>query len=231
MGVYVCVVYVDAIVRVLTRIHCIHHVDCRLSITVIHMVSCIVMWNHIMWWSIIRIGKQEYHAWHSSTCCLCAWPSVQYVAMRPTSCSCCVSSCVAPCAILMWFWVMSMPFPPYLIYPILLYRMLCPWYSIFIVLSCFWFCRISFLAFPLLSSSRCSRLRLIDWGLAEFYHKGTEYNVRVASRYFKGPELLVNMRDYDYSLDIWSLGCMFAGIVSQHATATACHHAFMWLAR
>ena len=29
------------------------------------------------------------------------------------------------------------------------------------------------------------RLRLIDWGLAEFYHPGQEYNVRVASRYFK----------------------------------------------
>jgi serine/threonine protein kinase len=35
------------------------------------------------------------------------------------------------------------------------------------------------------------KLRLIDWGLAEFYHPEQEYNVRVASRYFKGPELLV----------------------------------------
>lgn len=57
------------------------------------------------------------------------------------------------------------------------------------------------------------KLRLIDWGLAEFYHAKTEYNVRVASRYFKGPELLVNMRDYDYSLDMWSLGCMLAGMM------------------
>ena len=99
------------------------------------------------------------------------------------------------------------------------------------------------------------KVRLIDWGLAEFYHQGQEYNVlilslslslflspssnsnmlsppkrirsshvhiflspptsqvRVASRYFKGPELLVNIQDYDYSLDIWSLGCMFAGMV------------------
>merc|ERR1712130_665513 len=56
-------------------------------------------------------------------------------------------------------------------------------------------------------------LRLIDWGLAEFYLPKQEYNVRVASRYFKGPELLVNMRDYDYSLDMWSLGCMFAGMI------------------
>ena len=91
------------------------------------------------------------------------------------------------------------------------------------------------------------QLRLIDWGLAEFYHPEREYNVRVASRYFKGPELLVDLQarrarnsarkyrrairrarnssaqcahralsvcqDYDYSLDMWSLGCMFAGMV------------------
>ena len=29
------------------------------------------------------------------------------------------------------------------------------------------------------------KLRLIDWGLAEFYHPRQDYNVRVASRYFK----------------------------------------------
>lgn len=57
------------------------------------------------------------------------------------------------------------------------------------------------------------KLCLIDWGLAEFYHPGREYNVRVASRYFKGPELLVDFEDYDYSLDMWSLGCMFAGMI------------------
>ncbi|KAJ9562501.1 hypothetical protein OSB04_007661 [Centaurea solstitialis] len=57
------------------------------------------------------------------------------------------------------------------------------------------------------------KLRLIDWGLAEFYHPEKEYNVRVASRYFKGPELLVDLQDYDYSLDLWSLGCMFAGMI------------------
>ena len=56
-------------------------------------------------------------------------------------------------------------------------------------------------------------LRLIDWGLAEYYIPGTLYNVRVASRYFKGPELLVDLQDYDYSLDMWSLGCMFAAII------------------
>jgi casein kinase II subunit alpha len=78
------------------------------------------------------------------------------------------------------------------------------------------------------------KLRLIDWGLAEFYHPGKskissrnfelfyspveyfvgqEYNVRVASRYFKGPELLVDYQMYDYSLDMWSLGCMLASMI------------------
>jgi casein kinase II subunit alpha len=57
------------------------------------------------------------------------------------------------------------------------------------------------------------KLRLIDWGLAEFYHPKTQYNVRVASRYFKGPELLVDFQEYDYSLDMWSYGCMFASMV------------------
>lgn len=56
-------------------------------------------------------------------------------------------------------------------------------------------------------------LRLIDWGLAEFYHVNTPVNVRVASRYYKGPELLVDYQLYDYSLDCWSLGCMFAGMI------------------
>ena len=58
-----------------------------------------------------------------------------------------------------------------------------------------------------------SQLRLVDWGLAEFYHPGQEYNVRVASRYFKGPELLVDHQQYDYSLDMWSFGCMLASMV------------------
>ena len=56
-------------------------------------------------------------------------------------------------------------------------------------------------------------LKIVDWGLADYYLPNKEYNVRVASRYFKGPELLVNNKFYDYSLDIWSLGCMFAGMV------------------
>lgn len=56
-------------------------------------------------------------------------------------------------------------------------------------------------------------LRLIDWGLAEFYHSEQKYNVRVASRYFKSPELLIDYVYYDYSLDLWSFGCMLASMI------------------
>ena len=65
----------------------------------------------------------------------------------------------------------------------------------------------------LIINHKKKQLRLIDWGLAEFYIPEQDYNVRVASRYFKGPELLVDDIYYDYSLDIWSLGCMFAGMI------------------
>ncbi|KAL4249874.1 protein kinase superfamily protein [Abortiporus biennis] len=57
------------------------------------------------------------------------------------------------------------------------------------------------------------KLRLIDWGLAEFYHPDTEYHVRVGSRYYKGSELLVGYKKYDYSLDMWSVGCMLASML------------------
>ncbi|KAK6996507.1 kinase domain-containing protein [Favolaschia claudopus] len=56
-------------------------------------------------------------------------------------------------------------------------------------------------------------LRLIDWGLAEFYHPNVEYHVRVGSRHYKPPELLVGYKRYDYSLDLWSTGCMFAAMI------------------
>lgn len=58
--------------------------------------------------------------------------------------------------------------------------------------------------------SHTKQLKIIDWGLAEFYLPEQEYSVRVASRYYKGPELLVGYVYYDYSLDIWSFGCILA---------------------
>mmetsp|Transcript_83382 Transcript_83382/g.131667 ORF Transcript_83382/g.131667 Transcript_83382/m.131667 type:complete len:441 (+) Transcript_83382:54-1376(+) len=57
------------------------------------------------------------------------------------------------------------------------------------------------------------KLFIIDWGLSEYYHDGHNYSTRVSSRYYKAPELLINLQCYDYSLDMWSLGCILAGMV------------------
>ena len=54
------------------------------------------------------------------------------------------------------------------------------------------------------------QVRLIDWGLAEYYLPEFAYNVRVASRAYKSPELLVGYPYYDYGLDMWSFGCVMA---------------------
>ena len=39
--------------------------------------------------------------------------------------------------------------------------------------------------FTPMTKEKKRELRLIDWGLAGFYHSGRAYNVRLASRYFK----------------------------------------------
>jgi casein kinase II subunit alpha len=56
-------------------------------------------------------------------------------------------------------------------------------------------------------------VKIIDWGLAEFYFPDRPFNVKVASRYYKAPELLVNYQYYDYSVDMWAFGVMFAGFI------------------
>ena len=61
-------------------------------------------------------------------------------------------------------------------------------------------------------------VKLIDWGLAEYFHMDKDYNVKVASREYKGPELLVNIREYDYSLDVFSLGCVMANMILKAGT-------------
>ncbi|OHS95404.1 CMGC family protein kinase [Tritrichomonas foetus] len=57
------------------------------------------------------------------------------------------------------------------------------------------------------------KLRLLDWGLADFYFPKLAYSARVGTRIFKPPELLINYPYYDYSLDIWATGLTFASMM------------------
>lgn len=56
-------------------------------------------------------------------------------------------------------------------------------------------------------------LTLIDLGLADFFRPGQRFNVRVASRHYKSPELLVGFESYDYAVDMWGVGCILAGLL------------------
>ena len=67
--------------------------------------------------------------------------------------------------------------------------------------------------FFVLNSWACCLFGLACW-YSQFYTMLAYNNVTNFYRYFKGPELLIDLQDYDYSLDLWSLGCMFAGMVS-----------------
>ena len=58
-----------------------------------------------------------------------------------------------------------------------------------------------------------SPLVLIDFGLADFYLPNKAFNVRVASRHYKAPELLLGYEFYDYGIDMWGVGCILAGLL------------------
>lgn len=57
---------------------------------------------------------------------------------------------------------------------------------------------------------RSKKVRLIDWGLAEYYKPDTSYQVRVATRHYKAPELLLGLSTYTMSVDVWGVGVSFA---------------------
>lgn len=65
----------------------------------------------------------------------------------------------------------------------------------------------------LIVDTQTKQIKVIDWGLSEFYHPDKELNTRVSSRPYKSPELLVGYQLYDFSMDIWSLGCMLAAMI------------------
>lgn len=53
-------------------------------------------------------------------------------------------------------------------------------------------------------------LRLLDWGLAEFYHPQQKNSPNVGTPSFKPPEACMEYPYYDYSFDIWSSGITLA---------------------
>lgn len=57
-------------------------------------------------------------------------------------------------------------------------------------------------------------LKLCDFGFARSLSKKRDavYTDYVSTRWYRSPELLVGDAQYDGSVDIWSLGCIFTEI-------------------
>ena len=58
-------------------------------------------------------------------------------------------------------------------------------------------------------------LNIFDWGLSDFYIKDYKYTLTIGSRYYKAPELLMEYKKYDFSIDMWSVGCLFGALLFQ----------------
>lgn len=59
-------------------------------------------------------------------------------------------------------------------------------------------------------------IKIIDWGLAELYVPNYKYSVRVSTTRYKAPELLLGYEYYDYGIDIWGAGCVFAELLCKY---------------
>lgn len=60
--------------------------------------------------------------------------------------------------------------------------------------------------------------KLADFGLARIFYpnnKQAQYTNRVVTLWYRAPELLLGARNYSDTVDMWSLGCVFAEMVLQ----------------
>ncbi|ELP91010.1 casein kinase II subunit alpha, putative [Entamoeba invadens IP1] len=56
-------------------------------------------------------------------------------------------------------------------------------------------------------------IKLIDFGLADFYVVGLKYTTRVGSLYYKPPEILLGISEYTPAIDVWAAGCVLAQMI------------------
>ena len=57
---------------------------------------------------------------------------------------------------------------------------------------------------------------IADFGLArelQIYDRNIMYTLKVVTLWYRCPELLLGMRNYDMAVDCWSLGCIFAELI------------------
>ncbi|KAL7713901.1 non-specific serine/threonine protein kinase [Entamoeba marina] len=57
------------------------------------------------------------------------------------------------------------------------------------------------------------QIKLIDWGLAEYYINHTKYSLHVSSLPYKAPEILLKIKEYSPAIDIWGVGCILSEMI------------------
>lgn len=60
---------------------------------------------------------------------------------------------------------------------------------------------------------RTEKMTIADLGLAEQFNPESPMSFKVAARFFKAPELLMELEFYFFAVDIWAVGVIFASIV------------------
>ncbi|CAL1298980.1 unnamed protein product [Larinioides sclopetarius] len=68
----------------------------------------------------------------------------------------------------------------------------------------------------LLVNSNCV-LKICDFGLARVAETNSKKHMtlEVVTQYYRAPELLMGAKHYSYAVDIWSVGCIFAELLSR----------------
>ena len=56
------------------------------------------------------------------------------------------------------------------------------------------------------------KVTIIDWGLADFYRPDEEYG-NPGTRCYKAPEIMLKEKFYNYAVDMWSVGIVFAELM------------------
>lgn len=61
-------------------------------------------------------------------------------------------------------------------------------------------------------------LKICDFGLARGFNYEEKFNpitAYVVTRWYRAPEVILNTSNYTKSLDVWSIGCIFAELMGK----------------
>lgn len=65
----------------------------------------------------------------------------------------------------------------------------------------------------ILIDRQSGNIKIVDFDLARFIEEDQALTRNVATLYYRPPEILFGSVHYDFSLDMWAIGCIFAEIL------------------